>query len=200
MMHPDTELRLADPDVGLGVFASARIDAGTLLWVRDELDVVRSEAELRALPDTLQRVARRLGYRDARRRWIVCWDAGKHVNHSCAPAMRGVGHDAMIAVRDLRPGDEVTCDYAECNLETPLPCLCGAPGCRGVIEAQVPAATWARWQRQVERVVGAAVGRPQPLLSVCVDPSLAGVLAGERPVPDLRTVAVSGSTPPSSPR
>ena len=138
MIHPDTHLEVIHEDVGLGVRASADIPRGTLLWVRDALDVVLTGHEVRALPVRLRAQAERLGYQDSAGRTIVCWDAGKNVNHACAPAMRGVGHDAMIAVRDIAAGDEITCDYAECNLQEVLTCLCGAPTWRGPSAAGRP--------------------------------------------------------------
>ncbi|MAQ15959.1 MAG: hypothetical protein CMN30_14345 [Sandaracinus sp.] len=190
-MHPDTELFARTDGVGLGVRATAPIPRGTLLWVRDAMDVVLSADALAALPEPLLGVARRLGYRNARGEWIVCWDAGKHVNHSCSPTMRGVGHDAMIALADVAPGEEITCDYAECNLDEPLACCCGAPGCRGSIGGPVPEPVWRGWQREVEAAVAASAGSAQPLVPCCVDPHAASVLAGERPVPPLADVAIA---------
>lgn len=193
MIHPDTLLEVIHTDVGLGVRASVDIPRGTLLWVRDALDVVLTDAEVHALPPRLRAQAERLGYQDSEGRTIVCWDAGKNVNHACAPVMRGVGHDAMIAIRDVVAGDEITCDYAECNLSETLACLCGAPGCRGSIGGPVDSALWCAWQEEVEQAVSAATqtsGLAQPLLEVCVDPRLQEVLAGRLPVPDLRKVGI----------
>ncbi len=94
----------------------------------------------------------------------------------------------MIAVRDLRPGDEVTCDYAECNLDEPLTCLCGAPSCRGIIVRPTPPGCWTAWQPEVEQAVALGRSLPQPLLEVAVDENLPKVLAGGLPVPELRLV------------
>jgi hypothetical protein len=188
VIHPDTELSTFDPAVGVGVRTTAPIPRGTLLWVRDRFDFVLDPADVERLPPLLWAQLDRLGYRDARGQFVLCWDGGKHVNHSCAPAMRGVGHDAMIAVRDLGPGDEVTCDYAECNLDQPLDCLCGAPGCRRTIVRPTPPACWAAWQPEVEAAVELGRSLPQPLLEVAVDEDLPKVLAGTLPVPKLRLV------------
>ena len=38
-----------------------------------------------------------------------------------------------IAVRDIKAGEEVVCDYGSFNLEEPLDCACGSPHCRGRI-------------------------------------------------------------------
>lgn len=190
MMHPSTELKTVDAQVGLGVYATEAIPMGTVLWVRDSMDRVLSEAEVSALPGRLQDPVRRLGYRDASGGWIVCWDGGKHVNHSCEPTMRGVGHDAMIAVRDIPCGGQITCDYAECNLEEALDCLCACPGCRGTIEPYVSPSLWVAWQQEVERALVHAPRVPQPLQHVCVDPSLPRVLSGEIGMTTLSEVAL----------
>ncbi|MBO6935175.1 MAG: hypothetical protein JJ863_09365 [Deltaproteobacteria bacterium] len=191
MMHPATELFVRTDGVGVGVRATEALPLGTLLWVRDALDLVLEPNAIRRLAPALRAPVRRLGYRNARGQWIVCWDAGKHVNHSCDPTMRGVGHDAMVAVRAVRVGDEITCDYAECNLDETLSCLCGAPSCRGSIGGPIAEATWKRWQQEVEAAVARADHLPQPLLKVCEDPRVAQVFAGGRPVPTLSDVAIS---------
>lgn len=39
MIHPDTELRLVDARIGYGVFASAPIPKGSILYVQDPLEI-----------------------------------------------------------------------------------------------------------------------------------------------------------------
>jgi hypothetical protein len=56
------------------------------------------------------------------------------MNHSCDPISVGPGKlEFEIAVRDIKAGEEVTCDYGTFNLEEPLLCACGSPNCRGRI-------------------------------------------------------------------
>ena len=40
MIHPDTELRFINREIGFGVVATRLIRRGTIIWVRDELDQV----------------------------------------------------------------------------------------------------------------------------------------------------------------
>jgi len=60
---------------------------------------------------------------------------GDYVNHSCNPNAGLSGQIALIAMRDIHPGEEVCFDYA---MSDTMPydefdCGCGAPNCRGHI-------------------------------------------------------------------
>ena len=112
----------------------------------------------------IRTVAERYGYIAPDGAWVICWDHGRLVNHSCDPATVSVGNSLELARRDLRPGDEVTCDYGTLNLTGMLPCRCGAAACRGEIsadEAGQMCATWDAWAREA---LAAALDVTQPLL------------------------------------
>ncbi len=60
-----------------------------------------------------------------------------YVNHSCAPnsymkITRG-GHILFMALRDISPGEEITCDYISTHHPDTKRCRCHAPTCRGTI-------------------------------------------------------------------
>src|SRR5512138_905390 len=62
------------------------------------------------------------------------WD-GDCVNHSCNPNAGLSGQIALVAMRDIQPGEEVCFDYA---MSDTMPydefhCECGAPNCRGSV-------------------------------------------------------------------
>jgi hypothetical protein len=69
--------------------------------------------------------------------WVI-WDPNpehwKPVNHSCDPSAWLTGLD-VVARREIRPGEEVTLDYATFYNEVmpAFECACGATGCRGTI-------------------------------------------------------------------
>lgn len=46
----------------------------------------------------------------------MCWDWGRYMNHSCAPNTLGLGPYADVAVRDIHPGEQLTCEYGMLNL------------------------------------------------------------------------------------
>ena len=57
----------------------------------------------------------------------------KHLNHSCAPNtyMRIAWQRVeFYALRHIKRGEELTCNYGETHHGGKLPCRCGAPNCR----------------------------------------------------------------------
>jgi len=75
----------------------------------------------------------------------------------------------LVSRRDLWPGDQLTCDYAEYNLEHPMECACGSENCRGVIRDQDRECYSAHWQLESLSLVKAARTVSQPLLRFAVD-------------------------------
>ena len=126
MIHPATEVRPVREPIGVGVFATTNIPRGTVVWILDRFDRVVRPEELRAWPAVTRMIAERFGYVDPHGSWVVCWDHGRLMNHSCDPATVSVGDGLEIARRDIGAGDEVTCDYGTLNLTGRLRCLCGA--------------------------------------------------------------------------
>lgn len=57
----------------------------------------------------------------------------RYVNHSCTPNtyLRRIGTRVeLYALRDIAPGEELTCNYGETQHEGTLPCRCGSERCR----------------------------------------------------------------------
>lgn len=60
----------------------------------------------------------------------------RFINHSCDPnTFMRVMKDRVefYALKNIRKGDELSCDYGETHHEGTLPCRCGAKNCRGFI-------------------------------------------------------------------
>jgi len=60
------------------------------------------------------------------------------INHSCEPNCYSKvihGHILFFALRDIEPGEELLLDYGESYHSNRKRCLCGAPSCRGRINA-----------------------------------------------------------------
>jgi uncharacterized protein len=60
----------------------------------------------------------------------------RFINHSCSSNayIRIYRHHVeFYARREIKPGEEVTCDYGESHHQGTLACKCGSPECRGFI-------------------------------------------------------------------
>jgi len=114
MMMVDTEVRQS-PIHGLGVFLTAPVKAGTLLWRFDSrVDRVYTEAEIEALPPHIQEYLRIYStWHEPTGLYVLCGDNGRYVNHSDTPntvssaSCFGDDHAAV----DLPAGAEWTSDY-----------------------------------------------------------------------------------------
>jgi len=70
----------------------------------------------------------------------VEWNPARYLNHSCAPNCEAVSEEGrvwIVALRDIRPGEEITFNYGYDLVDyKEHPCHCGAPDCVGYIVAQ----------------------------------------------------------------
>jgi len=62
-------------------------------------------------------------------------EAGDMLNHSCEPSCGLLGTQLLVAMRDIGPGEELTFDYATCDVSDydEFRCACGEAACRGVV-------------------------------------------------------------------
>jgi len=111
-----------------GVFAHTKVLRGELLMVWG--GVVMPEAAFMALPEE----GRSLSVQVEEGLFLVPEHigGGDFVNHSCEPNAGLSGQIALVALRDIEPGEEVCFDYAMtdgCPYDE-FECLCGQPTCR----------------------------------------------------------------------
>jgi uncharacterized protein len=172
MMHPATELRFINSEIGYGVFAREPIARGTVVWVLCHFDMIFTRAEAAAFPPPYQPLLDRYAYIDGYGSVVLCWDHGRYVNHSCDPVMLSVGGSFEIAVRDIAIDEELTCEYATLNMLEPMECRCGAAGCRGAVGIGDLLTLWPDIDRRVAAVLPCARSVPQPLFPFARDPEL----------------------------
>jgi hypothetical protein len=69
--------------------------------------------------------------------WIDPDKPYKFLNHSCNPTAGIKGSLSLVALRDLKEGEEVTIDYStiEGDPRWELKCMCGEKNCRGTIRS-----------------------------------------------------------------
>ncbi|HTV20875.1 MAG TPA: SET domain-containing protein-lysine N-methyltransferase [Polyangiaceae bacterium] len=137
MLHPAIDLKLVSPDIGYGVFATQDIPKGTIIWALDPLDQIIDQGKAKSMKEPSESVLHRYSWINGNGDRILCWDFGRFMNHSCEPNSVGPGKlEFEIAVRDIKAGEEVVCDYGSFNLEEPLDCACGSAQCRGRISPE----------------------------------------------------------------
>lgn len=123
MLHPHTEVRFINEQIGRGVFATQPIPKGTVVWVQDRFDRVFTETEVRALEPVYQEILETYCFRDRQGRWVFCWDNTRFVNHSFLPTCILTPYGFELAVTDIAAGQQLTNDYGFFNISEPFDCL-----------------------------------------------------------------------------
>jgi uncharacterized protein len=130
---PKTEVR-ASPIHGRGLFAAQPIARGEIVAVKGGYVLTRSQwtalepalgsAEIQISEDLVIAPVQD-GHRDG---------SMLFTNHSCDPNLAIQGQIVLVAMRDIRPGDELTIDWATTDDgDYELECRCGSPRCRGLV-------------------------------------------------------------------
>ena len=188
MIHPHTELRLVNKEIGRGVFATYFIPRGTLTWVLCELDRVFTPQQVEALPAAYHRIMDTYAYSNADGTWVMCWDWGRYMNHSCAPNTLSLSAYADVAVRDIHPGEQLTCDYGMLNLTADMECRCGTVQCRRRIGSDDALRQAAGWDEVVRQVIPCLDQVEQPLKAFIQDSGfLDRLVKGPAELPSART-------------
>ena len=105
---------------GVGIFAAAPIKAGTAIWILDErFDQIVPVELIEQLPEVQRGFAERYGYphMDRPGQIVLEFDNGRFMNHCDAPNTDFSRPDMAWALRDIAEGEEITCDYAEFDME-----------------------------------------------------------------------------------
>ena len=141
---PDTPPRVSartSPVHGRGVFADEPIAAGTVIL--EYLGERIGPDEARRREEASPGLTYILWYDDATfLDGAVVGNDSRYINHSCAPncgVLRRAGRAFVIALADIPPGQELAFDYCFHPDEERVPCRCGAPDCRGFLNAAAPA-------------------------------------------------------------
>jgi hypothetical protein len=101
---------------GVGVFAAEPIKSGQVIYrFEPAFDRLIRLAEAESLPESIRRFIDRYTYPHPAEPGVVVLDAdnGRHMNHCESPNTDF--RDAVVgrAIRDIAPGEEITCNYAE---------------------------------------------------------------------------------------
>jgi SET domain-containing protein len=130
-LSPKLVIRIDKTIEGRGMFAAKPIKAGELvvLWGGDVVE--------RAQWEKLAEHQKRQSAQAEENLYLVSSKPGPGdwINHSCDPNAGLEGQIAVVAIRDIAPGEEVTIDYAMCDgdPDDSFECLCGSPRCRHIV-------------------------------------------------------------------
>jgi uncharacterized protein len=143
-LHPHVQIQSSAIE-GRGLYATRPLAAGTAIATLAGRLVTDEE-----LHQLMHDAAASQLYLDT-----ICVDDDAHLvlppgqpihygNHSCDPNLWHTGAYTLTARRDIRPGEELTVDYATQTVAPAfqMPCRCGAPACRLLITGndwQLPA-------------------------------------------------------------
>jgi len=139
-LHPDLEKRCS-PTQGCGVFATADVKKGERVAIFGGKimlidDMYKMPAEIQHLPMQIEE------------RFVLgppgsVPEDTEFFNHSCCPNSGFKGQIFLVAMRDIKAGEEITFDYAMTVSESVgsdmvfcMKCSCGSSLCRGTITEQ----------------------------------------------------------------
>lgn len=127
---------------GTGLFAGAEIAEGAVIWrpgapfLPYHVDVISTwppERQARFFKYSIQSAD---DWHTGDPEASVEAEPFAHTNHSCDPNTWWLEDMTLVARRPIRPGEEITFDYASTEIREGFglgPCACGSPLCRKVI-------------------------------------------------------------------
>jgi len=167
-MHPCTELRFINTDIGFGVFATDFLPAGTITYVQDSLDISIDEAQYGSIDSLLKESVDRYAFIDKNGNRVLCWDHAKYVNHCCHANTISTGYGFELAIRDIAAGEQVTDDYGLFNLPFGMEVVCNLTDCRKYISRDDVARYHSVWDAKIKESLKFVDKVPQALLPFLV--------------------------------
>lgn len=165
MIHPKTELRFIDDHVGYGVFATDNIPEGTIVYVKDSLELVVTPTDYLLHSEEVKEVIEKYSYIDQNGNRIISWDFAKYVNHCCNCNTISTGYGFEIAIRDIQKGEQITDEYGIFNLTYPMEVSCGSANCRKVIKPDDFDTYYKEWDNKIRKSIVRLFEVEQPLMS-----------------------------------
>lgn len=165
MIHPKTELRFIDDHVGYGVFATDDIPEGTIVYVKDSLELLVTPTDYLLHSEEVKEVIEKYSYIDQNGNRIISWDFAKYVNHCCNCNTISTGYGFEIAIRNIQKGEQITDEYGIFNLTYPMEVSCGSANCRKVIKPDDFDTYYKEWDNKIRKSIVRLFEVEQPLMS-----------------------------------
>ena len=126
---PSRSFRIGRSATGLGLFATRPIKRSAYIATYRGRRIASEEAD--------RREARGARYMfELNKRWVIDgsprWNVARYINHSCRPNAKPVGRKGgiiIVALRQIKPGEEITYNYGREYLKSFLDnggCRCAA--------------------------------------------------------------------------
>ena len=166
MIHPHTELRTVSPEIGVGVFATQLLPKGTIVYVKDPLEItIPPDHEMFSSP-VFHQIIDTYAILDADGNYEISWDYAKYVNHCCHYNAICTSFGVDIAVRDILPGEQILEDYGMFNVTYPMKLVCTFEDCRNKVTAGDFEKLQDRWDEDAREALRHVRSVPQLLWSV----------------------------------
>ena len=189
MLHPHTELRFVSEEIGYGIFATAFIPKGTIMWVKDELDRIIPKEKITELsPANLENLLK-YSYRTSMGDYFFCWDLTRYVNHSFNPNSMLTALGFEIAIKDIEAGDEISNDYGTLNIIEKFQCA-HSPSInhREFVCPDDLSRFHAQWDALIKSAFQSLHGIEQPLVNFLTHEQkqeMALIIKGEKNIPSI---------------
>lgn len=164
MIHPNTELRFINDQVGYGVFATSTIAEGTIVYVKDSLELSVSPTDYLMHSEEMKEVIEKYSYIDEKGNRIISWDFAKYVNHCCNCNSISTGYGFEIAIREIKKGEQITDEYGIFNLVKPMTLVCGEQNCRKEIKPSDFDDYHQEWDQKIKQSIMKIFDVEQPLM------------------------------------
>ena len=163
-MHPNCELKFVNEQVGIGVFATAFIPQGTIVYADDPLDIVLYSDDPILQNPILRPAIDKYAVIEPGDKRILAWDISRYVNHCCYCNIMSTGYGFEIALRDIQPGEEIRDEYGIFNLGWTMELSCSCPEkCRGYLRPDDFDNFYPLWDEQLQVALKQALSVEQPL-------------------------------------
>lgn len=151
MIHPNTTIKMISETVGYGVFATADIPEGTIVYVKDSLEQVVTPKTYLEQSKEMKDVIDKYSYMDQNGDRIISWDFAKYVNHCCNCNTISTGYGFEIAIREIKAGEQITDEYGIFNLDEEMSLECGFLDCRKRIAPSDFDVYYSLWDEKIKK-------------------------------------------------
>lgn len=164
MIHPKTKVKFINETVGYGVFAMEDIPEGTIVYVKDSLELTVSPTDYLLHGEEMREVIDKYSYIDEKGNRIVSWDFAKYVNHCCNCNTISTGYGFEIAIRDIKKGEQITDEYGIFNIDREMQLVCGDVKCRKTIKPSDFDTYYQEWDEKIQKSIARLFDVEQPLM------------------------------------